>query len=32
MISLTDEENKAYENQKRCYICNKTFTKDNIQK
>ena len=29
MISLTDEENKFYENQKFCYICKKRFTKDN---
>ena len=29
MILLTDKENKSHENQKRCYICNKTFTKDN---
>ena len=29
MIQLTEEENKSYENQKRCYICKKRFTKDN---
>ena len=29
MISLTDEENKPYENQKRCSICKKCFTKNN---
>ena len=29
MISLTDEENKFYENQKFFYICKKRFTKDN---
>ena len=29
MIPLTDEENKSYENEKRCYICKKRFTKDN---
>ena len=28
MIPLTDEENKSYEIQKRCYICKKRFTKD----
>ena len=29
MISLTDEENKFYENQKFCSICKKIFTKGN---
>ena len=29
MISLTDEENESYENQKFCYICKKRFTNDN---
>ena len=29
MIPLTDKQNKSHENQKRCYICKKTFTKDN---
>ena len=29
MISLTDEENKSYENQKRCHVCRKLFPKDN---
>ena len=29
MILLTDEGNKSYENQKRCRICKKRFTKDN---
>ena len=29
MIPLTDKENKSYENQKRCYISKKRFTKDN---
>ena len=29
MMSLTDEENKFYVNQKFCYICKKRFTKDN---
>ena len=29
MIPLTDEENRSYENQKHCYACRKTFTKDN---
>ena len=28
MIPLTDEGNSSYENQKRCYICKKRFTKD----
>ena len=28
MMSLTDEEKKSYENQKRCYICKKRFIKD----
>ena len=29
MMPLTGEENKSYENKKRCYICRKRFTKDN---
>ena len=29
MIPLTDEEYKSYENQKRCYLCQKRFTKHN---
>ena len=29
MISLTDEEYKSYENQKRCYICKTRIIKDN---
>ena len=29
IIPLTDEENKSLENQKRCCICKKRFTKDN---
>ena len=29
MISLTDEENESYENQKFCNICKKRFTNDN---
>ena len=29
MVPLIGEENKSYENQKRCYICKKKFTKDN---
>ena len=29
MISLTDEENKSYKNQKVCYICRKRFNTDN---
>ena len=28
MIPLTDEENKYYENQQRCYICKERFTRD----
>ena len=28
MIPLTEEENKSYENQNCCYICEKGFTKD----
>ena len=29
IISLKDEENESYENQKFCYICKKRFTNDN---
>ena len=29
MIPLTKEENKSYENQKRCYICKKRFPNNN---
>ena len=29
MISLTDEENESYENQKFCCICQKRFANDN---
>ena len=32
MIPLTDNENKYYENQKKCYICNKKFCYDKNQK
>ena len=28
MIPLTDEENKSYENKKRCQVCKKLFKKD----
>ena len=28
MIPLTDEENRLYENQKRCHVCKKLFKKD----
>ena len=28
MISLTDEENRSYENQKLCHVCKKLFKKD----
>ena len=28
MIPLTDEENRSYENQKLCHVCEKLFTKD----
>ena len=28
MIPLADEENKSYENQKRCHVCKILFTKD----
>ena len=29
MIPLPDKENRSYENQRRCYICKKRFTKNN---
>ena len=29
IIPLTNEQNKSYENQKRCRVCRKRFTKDN---
>ena len=32
MIPLTDNENKYYEDQKECYICNKKFCYDKNQK
>ena len=32
MIPLTYEENKSYENQKKCYTCKKEFSTDNNNK
>ena len=32
MIPLTDEENRSYENQKRCHVCRKLFIGDNKEK
>ena len=32
MIALTDEENKSYEEQKGCYICEKDFNTDKMIK
>ena len=32
MISLTDNENKYYEKQEKCYICQKEFCYDKIEK